>query len=228
MCGRFTLRTNWARIARDFQLEGWEELQPRYNIAPESPIACVRRNPASGARELVQLRWGLIPAWAKDPTIGRQLINARGESVAEKPSFRSAFRSRRCVVLADGFFEWQRDGGRKKPFYIRLKDERPFAFAGLWERWQQPGLDLQSCTIITTAANELLRPLHDRMPVILHLQDVDDWLNPDNDRGKSLLQPYPNEEMTFFPVSELVNRASQDVPQCIERVATTTQKTLFD
>ncbi len=211
-----------------FQLERWEDLRPRYNIAPESNVACVRLNAADRSRECVQMQWGLIPSWAKDPTIGRKLINARGATVAEKPSFRSAFRSRRCLVLADGFFEWQREGKKKQPFYIRLQHDQPFAFAGLWERWTNNGLDLQTSTIITTEANELLRPVHDRMPVILHLNDVEDWLDPARGRGEELLRPYPAHEMSLFPVSDVVNRATRDMPECIEPFSAPTQRRLFE
>ncbi len=227
MCGRFTLRTNWALIARTFQLERWEDQRPRYNIAPESSVACIRHQAETGARELVPMQWGLIPSWAKDPTMGRKLINARGESVATKPSFRSAFRARRCLVLADGFYEWQRAGAKKKPFYIRLRHDQPFAMAGLWERWGGNGLELQTCTIITTDANSLLQPVHHRMPVILHLDNLDDWLDPDRGRGTELLQPYPSEELTLFPVSEVVNRATNNLPQCIEPLTQETQRPLF-
>lgn len=218
MCGRFTLRTSWTQIARMFQLEQWEELRPRFNIAPESTVACVRINPQTGLRECTPLRWGLIPSWAKDPTIARKLINARSETVAEKPSFRSAFRARRCLVLADGFYEWQRVGKRKQPYYIRLEPDHPFAFAGLWERWSHNGAEVQSCTILTTDANERLLPVHNRMPVILHAHDTADWLDPASNRAAELMVPYPAEEMTLFPVSEIVNRSTCDEPECIQRL----------
>lgn len=217
MCGRFTLRTNWNWIAQTFQLEQWEEQRARYNIAPETLLACVRPGAGGVGRELAMLRWGLIPSWAKDPTIARNLINARGETVAEKPSFRGAFRSRRCLVIADGFYEWRKEGSKKQPVYIRMAQDRPFAFAGLWERWNQGSVATETCTIITTEANELLRPVHDRMPVILSERDYDAWLDPGRG-GVELLRPYPSSEMTWFPVSTLVNRASHDDPACVEPI----------
>jgi putative SOS response-associated peptidase YedK len=216
MCGRFTLRTNWTQIARVFQLEQWDELRPRYNIAPESMIACVRLNPETGRRECVSLRWGLIPSWSKDATIARKLINARSETVAEKPSFRSAFRARRCLVLADGFYEWLREGKKKQPYYIRLEPDQPFAFAGLWERWSREGVDVQTCTILTTDANERLQAVHNRMPVILDPKDAADWLDPAAGRADELMVPYPSDAMTLFPVSDIVNRATFDAPECIQ------------
>lgn len=216
MCGRFTLRTSWNLIAQSFQLRHWEETKPRFNIPPETLLACVRSGGTPETHELVSLRWGLIPSWAKDPTIARKLINARGETVAEKPSFRSAFRSRRCLILADGFYEWKKEGTKKQPVYIRLKEDRPFAFAGLWERWTYEGTTTETCTIITTSANELLTPVHDRMPVILAPEDHDDWLIPDRGRGAELLRPFPSEAMTYYPVSTMVNRATVDDPACIQ------------
>ena len=178
MCGRFTLSQSAEAIASVFQLNQVPTLEPRYNIAPTQPVATVLQTSAH-ERQFQLLRWGLIPAWAKDATMGSRLINARAETVAEKPSFRSAFRHRRCLVIADGFYEWRRQDGKKQPFYFRMKNQQPFAFAGLWEHWQDPkGEAIDSCTILTTEANELLQQIHERMPVILNPKDYDLWLDP--------------------------------------------------
>jgi putative SOS response-associated peptidase YedK len=178
---------------------------------------------------LTLLSWGLIPAWAKDPAMGRRMINARAETVAEKPAFRSAFRRRRCLIAADGYYEWRKTGKTKQPYYIRLKDERLFAFAGLWESWTGPdhsdSQPLETCTIITTRANELSQPIHDRMPAILRESDYDLWLDPaeqDRDRLTPLLEPYDSDLMIADPVSTLVNNPRNDKPGCIE-----IQKELF-
>jgi putative SOS response-associated peptidase YedK len=191
---------------------------PRYNIAPSQAIAVV----ANGEGKHVEFfRWGLIPSWAKEASIGDRMINARAESVATKPSFRGPFRHRRCVVLADGFYEWQAGAGRrtKTPFYIRLKSGGPFALAGLWDRWHTPeGTAISSCTIITTAANEMMVPIHNRMPVILDPAAYAEWLDVGEhppDRLGRLLGPYPAEEMTAYPVSPLVNNPRHDVPECV-------------
>lgn len=166
------------------------------------------------------LRWGLIPSWAKDPKIGSQCINAKAETVAEKPSFRSAFKTRRCLVLATGFYEWQRHGRTKQPIWIGLRSTRPFAFAGLWEQWQpSEGAPLETCTIITTEPNALMAPIHNRMPVILAHTSYDQWLDPafqQIDSLKALLSPYPSEELTAYPVSTLVNNPRNDTPQVLE------------
>lgn len=168
MCGRFTLRSNAHQVAEEFGLATFvPDLTPRYNVAPSQHVFIVRLNDEH-QRFLASVRWGLVPAWADDVKIGYKLINARCDTVATKPSFRQAFKKRRCLVVADGFYEWQKlDARNKQPYYIRLKDERPFAFAGLWERWSKGGEPVESCTIVTTEPNELMEPLHDRMPVIL-------------------------------------------------------------
>lgn len=174
------------------------------------------------------LHWGLIPSWAKDSKIGSKLINARAETVAEKPSFRSAFRKRRCLILADGFYEWQQQEGKKQkqPFYFQLNDGCPFAFAGLWEHWKDSnGEEIDSCTILTTEANELMHPIHHRMPVILDHKNYELWLNPEVKQPEllqPLLCPYPTQEMQAYPVSKLVNKPSQDSADCIERVEVAT------
>jgi putative SOS response-associated peptidase YedK len=170
------------------------------------------------------LHWGLIPSWAKDRKMGAKLINARAQTVAEKPAFRSAFRQRRCLVLADGFYEWQQQEQKKQkqPFYFRLSDERPFAFAGLWEHWRgEDGEEIHSCTLLTTEANELMQPIHNRMPVILDPKDYDLWLDLEVKKQEllqPLLHPYRSEEMTAYPVSKVVNKPSNDSAECIERV----------
>jgi putative SOS response-associated peptidase YedK len=220
MCGRFTLTDPDADLAVQFNLPEIPDMPPRYNIAPTQPVAAVRVATESGIREMVFLHWGLIPFWAKDPKIGARMINARSETVAEKPAFRAAFRRRRCLVVADGFYEWQKQNGIKQPFFIRLHDTRPFAFAGLWERWKGADDDLiESCTLLTTQPNDFLRPLHNRMPVILHPDHYDLWLNPEIEEAESLqhlLHPYPPEEMDAYPVSRYVNSPGHDDPKCIE------------
>jgi putative SOS response-associated peptidase YedK len=219
MCGRFTLRTSGVVLAEFFGLAEVPPLQPRYNIAPTQPVPVVRMAPEQEGRELVLLRWGLIPSWADDPSIGNRLINARADTVAAKPAFRSAFRRHRCLVVADGFYEWQKLDGKKQPYFIRLRDDRPFAFAGLWEHWDRGGGPVESCTILTTEANERVGAIHDRMPVILDPRDHDLWLDPDMQDPKQLqplLGPYPGEAMTAYPVGTLVNNPRNDDPKCVE------------
>jgi putative SOS response-associated peptidase YedK len=220
MCGRFTLRASAQVVAEQFDVFASGQWEPRYNIAPSQPVAVVRAA-AAASRELTWRRWGLVPAWSKDPAIGNRLINARAETAAEKPAFRTAFRRRRCLIVADGFYEWQRAGKRKQPYFIRFQDDRPFAFAGLWESWE--GADysaVESCAILTTAANELMRPIHDRMPVLLAPADYARWLDPAVARPESLmplLRPYSGDEMRSHPVSPLVNNPANDDPQCVSK-----------
>jgi putative SOS response-associated peptidase YedK len=179
----------------------------------------VRAAPAGTGRELALLRWGLIPSWSKDPAIGNRLINARAETAREKPSFRNAFRRHRCLIPANGFYEWQRRERGKQPYFVRMRDGRLFAFAGLWDRWENPGKDvIETCTILTTTANAILAPIHDRMPVILPAGEYDRWLDPSlKDPGSlaPLLVPFPPEEMLAFPVSPRVNAPSTDDEGCI-------------
>lgn len=224
MCGRYTLKTTPAVVIADqFHFEELSDIKPRYNIAPSQAVVSVRMNSGSTTREGVMLKWGLIPSWAKDPAIGMKLINARAETVADKPSFRKAFRQRRCLVLADGFYEWQKEGHTKQPFYIRMKDDHPFAFAGLWEQWMDAdGKPLETCALLTTEPNELMGPIHHRMPVILKTDAYDPWLDPtlhDVSKLTPLLQSYPAEEMIADPVGRLVNNARFDDPRCIEPLA---------
>ena len=220
MCGRFTLHTPAHRLAEAFGVGELPNLPPRYNIAPSQDVVAIRRAAGGGPRELVPLRWGLIPFWAKDPAIGNRMINARAETAAEKPAFRAAFRARRCLVVADGFYEWQKTtGGAKQPYYIRLKDDAPFAIAGLWERWSPPeGEAVESCALLTTAANDLLRPIHDRMPVILAPAAYDAWLEPaplSTAVREALLRPYPADEMAAYAIGRLVNDPRTDEAACI-------------
>ncbi len=229
MCGRYTLRTNLADVGNYFDVRDTIELPPRFNIAPTQDVPIVRLTKEGDARELAPLRWGLIPSWAKDPAVGARNINARSETVTEKPTFRTAFRKRRCLIPADGFFEWKPGGGKtKQPHYICLKSEEPFAFAGLWEIWGPQSEPVHSFTIITTEANTLLRPLHSRMPVILPQYAHEQWLDATNEDTKSLvelLQPFPSREMQHYAVSSRVNSHVNDDADCLERVAE--QKDLF-
>jgi putative SOS response-associated peptidase YedK len=234
MCGRFTLLT----LGQFTDLFPWIRmpampLGSRYNIAPSQAIAVV---PNDGQNQIDFYRWGLVPFWAKDPAIGNRMINARVESLADKPAFRNALRSCRCLIPADGFYEWKRAvGGRKIPMYIRLKSHAPFAFAGLWEKWRAPdGGELRSCTIVTCAANELVRPIHDRMPVIVRPEHFRSWIEPAERKPHDLLpllSGYPAAEMEAYPVSAAVNNPKGDGPDCIalvEAPASAAQPTLFD
>jgi len=226
MCGRFTLRTPLTVLSQQFLFElgpatEMAAVRPRYNIAPTQTIATVRRHDAGSPRTLAWMHWGLIPSWAKDAKMAASMINARGETVAEKPAFRTAFARRRCLILSDGFFEWKKVGKQKQPYYFRMHDQQPFAFAGLWESWRGPsgsaGPPLESCTIITTTANELCRPLHDRMPVILEACDYDRWLDPASakDDVLALVQPFPAAAMKSEPVNPRVNSVRNDDPECV-------------
>ncbi|NMG11001.1 SOS response-associated peptidase [Brasilonema sp. UFV-L1] len=220
MCGRFTLIQTAEALYQIFHVEKIPDLEPQYNIAPTQMIGAVLYNQASEQREFQKLRWGLIPSWSKEARIGMKLINARAETVAEKPAFRSAFKYRRCLVLADGFYEWQLQNAQRKPYYFRLQEEKVFGFAGLWEQWKSSEDDeITSCTILTTQANELVQPVHERMPVILQEQDYDVWLNPEVQTPQllqHLLHPYPSEAMTAYPVSKIVNSPKHNIPDCIK------------
>jgi putative SOS response-associated peptidase YedK len=219
MCGRFVRKTPVAQLAQALLFPETAPQPPRYNIAPTQLVAAVRAAPQAPARELAWLRWGLIPSWADDPKIGNRMINARAETASGKPSFRSAFRQRRCLILADGFYEWQKTDGKKLPHYFHMKDGKPFAFAGLWEHWEGAGGIIESCTILTTDANDLLRTFHDRMPAIVCPRDYETWLNPaiqDPETVQPLLRPYPAEAMTSYPVSVLVNSPRNESAQCAE------------
>ena len=219
MCGRFTLFEPDKVLAKEFGVSDFPPRSPRYNIAPSQPIAAVRAVPAGNGRELALLRWGLIPSWSKDPAIGNRLINARAETAQEKPSFRNAFRRHRCLIPSSGFYEWLRWERGKQPYFVRMRDGHPFAFAGLWDRWESTDEGvIETCTILTTAANAVLAPIHDRMPVILPPGEYDRWLDPsikDPDSLAPLLVPFPPEEMLAYPVNPRVNVPSADDKECI-------------
>jgi putative SOS response-associated peptidase YedK len=219
MCGRYTLAVDPKDLMDT--LPGFDlpdELPPRYNIAPSQPVAVVANN---GQNKIEFFRWGLIPFWAKDPAIGNRMINARAETLASKRSFRVPYRRRRCLVLADGFYEWRKEPGRKKktPMYIQLKSGQPFAFAGLWESWRAADEQtILSCAIITTAPNALVGEIHNRMPVILAPEAYEQWLDPGEQPPEQLdrwLGPYPASLMRAYPVSTLVNNPRNDLPDCI-------------
>lgn len=225
MCGRITLsadkddlQSRWGFIDPS---EVLDLIKPRYNIAPsqKSPVVTVKDD----QRVLNMMRWGLVPFWAKEVSIGYKMINAKAETLSEKPSFRKPFKDKRCLVLADGFYEWKKpDKKTKIPFRFVLKNREPFAFAGLWDLWKDPnGEELLTFTIITTSANELMSPIHDRMPFILHEKDESKWLDTkfkDTDKLKSLLKPYPSNIMEAYEVSSIVNSPKNDSPKCIEPV----------
>ena len=217
MCGRYSLTTPVEALRNLFGFRESPNLAPRYNIAPTQEVAAVRPSGESGDRQFVTLRWGLIPSWAKDPAIGSRMINARAETVAEKPAFRSAFRRRRCLVLADGFYEWKKgDGPAKQPWRITCADAGAFAFAGLWERWEPPdGEAVESCTIVTTNAAPAIAHIHPRMPVILEPSALETWLAGDPMAATALLHPY-GAALRAYPVSRRVNNVRNDDPTLIE------------
>ena len=224
MCGRFTLTTAPERLASEFSLEAPPALSPRYNAAPGQEIATVWQPPGGGARELRLRRWGLVPRWAKDPSIASRLINARAETAAEKPSFRDALRRRRCLVPADGFFEWAPAArGPKQPYWIARADGAPFAIAGLFERWTAPeGGVLESCTLLTVEANASLRAIHARMPAILPREAWATWLSPDATDAAvlaPLLVPSAGDALVPRAVGLRVNRTDHDDPSCIAPLA---------
>ena len=203
MCGRFTSLLSPELFATIYEIFAPPEATHRYNIAPSQPVLIVRQN-VTGQRELATVKWGLIPSRAKDPSIGHSLINARGETVAEKPSFRSAFKHRRCIIPASGFYEWVAVGGAKQPWYIKGYEDRPLSLAGLWEHWLSPGGNMvETCSIITTTANELMAPIHDRMPVILSPEAISSWLELSTkpDELKDLLRPCAPDSLTAYTVS---------------------------
>jgi putative SOS response-associated peptidase YedK len=218
MCGRFVLENTPEQLMKVYRLSSRPDLSPRYNIAPSQQIAIVRQQ-NGGDRELVMMQWGLIPSWAKDPAIGYKMINARSETAHEKPSFKQALRSRRCIVPVSGFYEWEKKGKEKIPHYIHLRDGDIMSLAGLWETWKSPeGERLETCAILTTAANSLLKPLHDRMPVVLHNEEFNLWFNRDVDDINllaELFHSYPSDRLEEHIVSKGVNSPSNDSPECI-------------
>jgi putative SOS response-associated peptidase YedK len=219
MCGRFEIHSPIEIIAEIFGIADWDiEYQPRYNIAPSQDILIVINN--DGKRKLIKSRWGFVPSWSRDLDIGYRMINARAETVASNKTFKSAFEKQRCLVVADGFYEWRKEGTTKKPFYIRLKSHKPFGFAGLYNAWMSPGGEpLTMSTIMTVGANELVMPIHDRMPVITRADNYDIWLDPkgqDSSAIPGLLNPYPSGEMEIFPVTPKVNSFKYNSPENIE------------
>lgn len=223
MCGRFTLTVDASELQEQFPWINIPniEIVPRYNIAPTQPVAVI---PNDGKNNLDFYIWGLIPSWSKDPTIGNRMINARSETLAEKPSFRNAFKRRRCLIPASGFYEWSlnKEKNQKTPYYILRKDNRVFSFAGLWEIWYDPdGSEIRSCTIITTQPNSLIRPLHNRMPVILDEANYEEWLAADEqnpDELSRLLTSYSPELMQVYPISKAVNNPKIDQAALIEPI----------
>jgi putative SOS response-associated peptidase YedK len=215
MCGRFAFYSPSEATAALFGVSSSMEVQPRYNIAPTQYIAAIREDNKQ-ERELVMLRWGLVPFWAKDPSIGNRMINARAETVAEKPSYRAAFRHRRCIVLADGFYEWRRQNDTKTPYYISLASQEPFALAGLWESWtdKQSGESLQTTTLITTEANEFMRRLHHRMPVVLQTAAADEWLAGSEQLLEQAADRTP--ALQAWPVDRNVNNARNEGENLID------------
>lgn len=223
MCGRYAFYSPAEAVSRLFPVEEAPAIVPRYNIAPTQFTATIRQRDAVDAPSVTLLRWGLVPFWAKDKAIGNRMINARGETVHDKPAFRAAFRKRRCLVLADGFYEWQKTPDGKVPQYIQLASGEPFAMAGLWESWQDGDAEqpLETFTIVTTAANDALREVHDRMPVILPPDTYATWLDPANDDAaalRALLVPFDGDAMTFRAVSTAVNSPRNDDPSLLEAV----------
>ena len=219
MCGRYRLSRRKQLIEEYFETENEVDWEPRYNIAPSQPVGIIRQDPSRPERHFSLARWGLIPSWATDASIGFKTINARAETVANKPAFRDAFVSRRCLLPADGFFEWRRSGKEKQPFHFGMQDDSLFAFAGLWDRWRDPtGTVIESCSILTTTPNSLLADVHDRMPVILRQENYDLWLDPGFKDVKALaevLAPFDAAQMRSFPVSTRINAVANDDPDCV-------------
>lgn len=222
MCGRYTLTAKQEELVQRFLLKQIaEELKPRYNIAPSQRMLAVRQSSEHGERELAAFSWGLVPFWAKDPKIGYKTINARSETVAEKPAYRAAIKSRRCLIPSNGFYEWQREekSRHKQPFYAAMASGELFAMAGLWESWKSPeGSVIVSCSILTTSANEIMTPVHHRMPVIIDEENYDCWLALDEknpEKLKSLFQPYSSKEMICYPISTFVNSPKNEGPELL-------------
>ncbi|NHJ06067.1 MAG: SOS response-associated peptidase [Candidatus Heimdallarchaeota archaeon] len=223
-----------------FQLDEFLDLVPQYNIAPGQDVYAVRgiiirdeqqrtASPKDYTKEVAPLKWGLIPFWSKDPTIGNKLINSRSETVAEKPAFREAFKNRRCLIPTDGFYEWQKQKqGPKQPYFIHMKDNQPFAYGGIWEQWKNPeGEKISTFSILTTTPNEIVKPIHNRMPVIIDSKDFDIWLNPTIQEPvelKPLLEPYDDSKMDAYPISMYVNSPSNKGEQCIAKLEEKTRQ----
>jgi len=223
MCGRFTLHIPPELLAEIFGLTSTPVYPASYNVAPSQQVPVIRGMVDNGQRELAFLRWGLVPSWARDPSIGSRMINARAETIQEKPAFRHAIRYRRCIVPASGFFEWQVEGGKKQPLYLRIRESSIMGLAGIWEEWKTPEAALlETFAILTTTSNRLIEPIHDRMPVILHPREYDLWLDrevTDPEKLKRLYHPYLSELLEICRVSDLVNSPRNNSPACIEPVA---------
>jgi putative SOS response-associated peptidase YedK len=216
MCGRYTLSMAMDRVAAAFGAQNVPEDRPRYNVAPRQIVAVVGLK-ADGTRSIAHLRWGLVPSWANDPNSGPRPINARAETLLERPMFRSLFKSKRCLIPSDGLYEWRKVGKAKQPFHIRLRGGGVFGFAGLWDVWGEGDGKIASCCIVTVEANEIVRPVHERMPAIIPPECYGDWLDPETptDRLMSMLKPFPNEEMETVPVGQAVNSPANDGPECL-------------
>jgi len=227
MCGRFALFSPATILAGHFGLSGMPDLAPRHNIAPSQPVAIIRQTPA-GSRPLTLAHWGLVPSWSAEPKSHFSSFNARAETVAVKPAFRQAFRQRRCLIPADGYYEWQTEGKRKQPYFIFRQDREPLAFAGLWERWEREGQTIESCAIIVTDANTATRPIHDRMPVILAPEDYTRWLSPVSaEAAQALLAPCPADWLACHPVANRVGNPRIDDPRCIQPVRVPVNESLW-
>jgi putative SOS response-associated peptidase YedK len=218
MCGRYRLSRRKQLIAEYFDTVEKIDWEPRYNIAPTQNVGIIRQDRTQPVRKLSLVRWGLIPYWAQDSSIGQKMINARSETVLDKPAFRESFQNRRCLVPADGFYEWKRSGKSKQPIHIGMQDDLLFAFAGIWDRWKDvSGNVVETCSILTTTPNSLLAEVHDRMPVILELKNYDLWLDPgfrDLDTLTGMLRPFDQSMMKCYPVSTLVNAPANEGPEC--------------
>lgn len=223
MCGRVTVTRKAQSIAEFFSALNLAEDHISYNVSPTQVLPVVRTDPERGQRTLEDLHWGLIPSWAKDPKIANRLINARSETLSEKPSFRGAYKYRRCIVAVDGFYEWRKEGNRKQPYFFKSSIDQPLPFAGLWESWTSPdGASLDSCTIITTQANDLMKPIHHRMPAMVKQEHQAAWLDPrlqDTEALREVTQSPPNEVLTCYPVSSFVNHSGNDGPDCVAPIS---------
>lgn len=220
MCGRFVLTTTTDQVQQCFDVDNVFPITPRYNIVPTQNILVIRQN-AGGERYADTMRWGLIPHWAKDATIGNKLINARSETVHDKPSFRTPIRYHRCLIPASGFIEWRQQNGGKQPWHINPKDDEPLAFAAIWDRWKDSGTTIETCCILTTSANTLVASIHDRMPVILMASEYDLWLDRDTTdptRLVSLYAPFPADLLQASPISTRINNPGYDEPDCLETI----------
>lgn len=226
MCGRFALTSSALTLGKQLNTDIRITLKQRFNIAPSQKVLVVRVHPRQNKRESTFLRWGLIPSWADDPSIGSRLTNARAETAATKPSFRTSFRRQRCLIPANGFYEWSNMHGRKQPHYIRLQSNEPFAFGGLWDTWARDGEKRETCTILTCSANALMKPIHPRMPVVIQPHRFDTWLDPTQTDAAALsqdLHTFPSESTAIYPVSNHVNNVQHDDSRCQEQCLATTK-----